>query len=140
MIGKTGAMQYAEESLAQVKYLLDKAETNDNAPADWRRVALGHAQRAIELTRKDDAEIEVQEQDSYSNRLSFSLIRRGYGMDGANISYKKSEYKTEVTFTTIIDFVTNWLALEIDNDTSYATLFFNNKKQGYRVFTNPYYI
>jgi hypothetical protein len=34
MIGKTGAMQYAEDSLRQIEYLLDKSETADNVPAN----------------------------------------------------------------------------------------------------------
>lgn len=94
----------------------------------------------MELTRKNDAEINVKEQNSRCDRLSFTLIRRGYGIDGAQIEYEKDDYKTEVRFTTILDFVSNSLSLSIDNTTNYATLCFNNKKDGYSVFTNPYYI
>lgn len=127
MIGKNGARQEVGNYLSEIEYFIKSfKETKYDDIPDWKGKAMDHINRVLYIIDTyDDSKVEHKE-SSYRGGLKFTLIRKGYGEIGAQVSFDKYDVMLTLEFWMINNGNTSTLSYKKDG---YLTeLFF--KKDG----------
>lgn len=133
MIGKAGAKQEIDTYLFEITDFID--ETPDrirNAIPDWKIWAKRQIDRTLQIVYSNgDASVEVETPDCPGG-LKFNYIRRGYGAEGAQVSFNRADDALEIRFWTKDGGDT--ASFEYKKDPYYRSLSFKRSDTGFMFY------